>query len=599
MPNVPPFLEILQVRLGLFFAFFKDPAVAVMLGAAILLVLVILWLWLVAMRVVPLGIALQRAKENIRTVSDRSYLAADFQRVDQAVAAIWALKHAWSEFKKTLIFPRPDRQPIRSTMRPSAYLNLGGMTAAGLELPFCRAIAWYFLGFGLLVSCLSLAGAGELAPPEATALRLIPALIGLLASLLISLSVKLAAEALQHHCDQLNTLIERQFVFATPGTIAHDELGELQKQTVQLERFNADFAEEVAQSLESRVGRSLGEAVGRAVEPLARSIESVTTRTADVQLDSLRAIVAEFTQVLQGAVGREIEAAAAALRTSHQALSDMNAVIVAAGNTLGTRLDGAADHVREQVAAAARTLETSISRSAAGLEALLRDASAKMNTDMQRLFGEASAAMEGATQSFRLGLEQAGVNLQGQLTGLGGQLKDAIAQAGGTFAADLAQVPQDARTALAPLSVELGRFEDNFRLLDRRFQTQSEGFTGSITLMRELLGAFDRSATKLREAGEPVAEAVDKLNRSAQLIDASVQSIAVSHVRLREVVDALNASTAASQSLRGEFRDQLTRIDHGLTNVSKTIQDGIDGYRRNIADFVREVDRALQNPDAS
>ena len=48
--------------------------------------------------------------------------------------------------------------------------------------------------------------------------------------------------------DQINALIERHFVFASPGMIAQEELAELQKQTVQLEGFNADFAEAVGRA---------------------------------------------------------------------------------------------------------------------------------------------------------------------------------------------------------------------------------------------------------------------------------------------------------------------------------------------------------------
>ena len=69
------------------------------------------------------------------------------------------------------------------------------------------------------------------------------------------------------------------------------QISELKAQTLQLERFNTDFAVELAKALEARLNASLGGVIGDAVKPMASAIEGMVKNFGEMNQGAMSKIV--------------------------------------------------------------------------------------------------------------------------------------------------------------------------------------------------------------------------------------------------------------------------------------------------------------------
>jgi hypothetical protein len=227
-------------------------------------------LWFIIKHMAPMLRALRRVKKQLRAIPDHDAFNNDFIRIDEAITQERLLKHGWEEFKETLILPQPGEPgPIRNTARPSAYLNVGSV-ASELNLSLYQAIPNYFVGIGLLFTFLGLVAAiyfasegvaGDVKQAKeslgnllnAATFKFATSIAGLGSSIVLSFFVRLLTLRVQLYFDRLCELLEQRMTSVTPEWLAFQQVDELKKQTIQLERFNTDFAVEVAKALETRL----------------------------------------------------------------------------------------------------------------------------------------------------------------------------------------------------------------------------------------------------------------------------------------------------------------------------------------------------------
>jgi len=100
--------------------------------------------------VLPTHVALWRQTRFIRRTKDYSGFVENFDAVDSSLSRSRLLRHAWQEFKETLILPnstRNDEKVIYNTVRPQEYFNA---QETRLHFRFYRAFPNIFVGVGLL-----------------------------------------------------------------------------------------------------------------------------------------------------------------------------------------------------------------------------------------------------------------------------------------------------------------------------------------------------------------------------------------------------------------------------------------------------------------
>lgn len=275
-------------RLVSVFELFTRHNFAIGLALSILiaaLLAVVVFAWLSWRRRRPIAALIQWLDEKAPT---SEALAANLDDFAAQIPAVHApLGHAWEEFAETLIRPDPNRPAdggvVRNTVRPAAYFNLQATVEAGFHLPFWQALPNYFVGFGLLctflglVSGLHFAAAGVASADAALAreslrdlldaatFKFLTSIAGVLASLSLSVFVRTQVQSLQSVLDRFCSALEKRMSFVTPEWLALEQLREQQKLTLTLERFNTDFAAQLAEALEQRMTKALTTPEGKNV----------------------------------------------------------------------------------------------------------------------------------------------------------------------------------------------------------------------------------------------------------------------------------------------------------------------------------------------
>lgn len=280
------------------FSLFKNPQIAIGLTLAILVAGVTaagLFAAEVRQRRAPI---VTLTAWLIREASDQQRFA---ERVDDFAAALPAvhapLVHAWEEFSETLLRPDPSRvgEPIvvRNTVRPSSYFNVQATVEAGFGLPFWQALPNYFVGFGLLCTFLGLVSGLHFAADgvagadvsvarqalqdllRAATFKFLTSIAGVLASLGLSVFVRAQTQRLQRALDDLCNALEARMVLVTPESLGLEQLREQQRLAAAMERFNTDFAVQLADALEQRLTRAMTGSDGRNV--IVSAIQNLET----------------------------------------------------------------------------------------------------------------------------------------------------------------------------------------------------------------------------------------------------------------------------------------------------------------------------------
>ncbi|MEZ5936170.1 MAG: anti-phage ZorAB system protein ZorA [Alphaproteobacteria bacterium] len=341
------------------FSLFKHEIVAYSLTLAIFTGLIVAIGWFLSIVIMRRARQLDGISGWLKTLSSERELISAYGDLKQRVQMIPWLKHAWGEFDETLLKPADGSGSIKLTLRPSDYLS---RESCSLGFPIWRALPNYFVGFGLLCTFLGLVSALYFASEavggdvdkaqdalggllKAATFKFLTSIAGLFSSIVFSFiyhhGVRSLDRAFERFCEQ----IERLTQFATPESIAEEQLGELKQQTVQLERFNTTIAMDIVKGLSSTLDATIADGLRRAIEPLSQSVDRLANGMANDNLGALKDMVQGFQQQLQAGAGQEFNAIASAL-------GELRGVLRQAGDEVAKRTEGFNSDIGE----AARTL---------------------------------------------------------------------------------------------------------------------------------------------------------------------------------------------------------------------------------------------------
>lgn len=570
------------------FDLFTQPDVAIQLALAMLVILAIILLWFWCRHAIPALIALQGIVKRVRRVVDPSAFANEFAAVDETISKKRLLKHAWEEFKETLI--TDDAGPVRNTARPSAYLNVSGV-AGELHLSFYQAVPNYFVGFGLLFTFLGLVAAIHFASQgvagdnvaqakvalqhllSAATFKFATSIAGLISSLILSIALRLFVSHVQLHFERLCQLLEQRMIFVTPEALAIEQLGELKKQSLQLERFNTDFAVEVAKALEERLNASLGSVIGQAVSPMVSAIDGMAKNFGAVNQDAMQKIVGEFKTSMQGAAGTEMNALAGAISTMHQSLSETMSSIRGSSSNFGERVEA----------------------SAARLERMLDNASVTLKSDAEKVSSQVSEAVASTARELQASIANIAELWSNQLSSSASGFGGAIDRAGANLAAQVDGTTSRLSTVIMPFAEQVQGLEGTLRTLDGRLKAQTEGIDGSIGRLSQFLTQMDRSLDLLRNAGAPIAQTADRFSAAAHQIELTSSVIREGQEKLSEMVKTIHEGARLLNNSWEDYRNRFEKVDTDLSAAFVRLQEGTDAYHKRIIEYVKQVDSHFTN----
>jgi len=561
---------------------FRDPNIAIFASAMLIGAAVIFYIFFRFVRMLPYYRTLRRITKTVLIADTKERFCAEYPAVDESFKADRRLSHAWVEFEETLVKPEGDEpRVIRNTVRPADYLNVTAAVESGLPLQFYQALPNYFVGIGLLLTFFGLVAALHFASAglaenasvndaqkalrsllEVASFKFLTSISGILSSLFLSVLIKKDIHRLQVAFESLCKSLESRLDFVTPESVALHQLREQRKQTNQLERFNTDFAIQLADAIEKKLNSTLGAALTTALEPLTKRLEGMSSSIGSANEDALKKMLSDFTGSLNQSTGKEMETLAGELKNIQQTLQQASSGVNHSGAEFGQRLESAA----------------------AKLEGMLSDSAAAMRDGLAESVSRMQMALEASAEA----MKQSALQTSAGAT-------DAVGRAGGALAGQVNSAASQLESSLGPAVKALGGLERLLHTLTGRMDSQTSGFNGSMDSMRDLIRQMDVSATKLKDAAIPVASTAENLGRAAISTDIANKAISDTHQRISSLVLNLDEAISANTKVWEEYRARFEQVDLSLANTVKEMLSGTERFREEVTHFVTELDKHLSS----
>ncbi len=569
------------------FELFRDERVAIGLSLALFVIAVASALWFWLHHIAPWLKSLKRAEARVAEAADAAAFLDRFADIDAAIGDDERLGHGWGEFRESLIIPEGGnaRGVIRNTARPQLYLNVPAAVEAGLPLPSYLALPNVFVGLGLLFTFIGLVAALHFAAEgvtsadvaeaqqslqsllKAATFKFMTSITGVFISLALSWFFRGLVRKLQMRFEGLCTALEKRLDYVSAASLADEQLQELSRQTLQLERFNTDFAVELAQVLDDRLNRTFTASLAQAVQPVVQAVEGLSGNMGSMNQGAIESMIRDFQTGLKQSAGDELGSVVSALGQVRETLERASAGLQANGADFGSRLDKVAEQIEQRLEGATRTMSDGLAGTMTEIKGLLQDLGTRLHEDARR----ASEGMAEANQRTLNALNQAGV----------------------AFSAELRQTGADFAQTLGGSLAVLPQFERTLNALDGRFARQVEAFDASTERLQDLAAQFEQSSRSLKDAAAPIASTANTFSAAGERIVAAGGALHATSGRIAELNTQLKDTFEANRRVWEEYRTRFEQVDGHLERVVKLLTDGTRAYHQEINGFLGNLDSQL------
>ncbi|KRE22550.1 hypothetical protein ASE66_25495 [Bosea sp. Root483D1] len=538
------------------------------------------------LHVLPVILALSRAKQMIQAAGGRSRnraevrksFASGFERLRQHLARRWLIGHAWVEFEETL-FDIDSPDAIGNTVRPQVFFNasLARERLAGLKM--MNAVPGYFVGIGLLLTFVGLvlalykagtaAAAGDANVMAAEMGKLLQiatfkfstSIAGLGASIILSIVFRWFFVLIESAFDRFNAALERGLLYHAPQSIAMEMNRTMHDQLVQLKDITqGDFFTRMGEEIAPRLNTAISDAMGPVTEQIGSAVGSLT---ANSQTGVAR-MMESFVSSLQSGAGTEMRELAATLKQLQMAMTEMQSNVRGSGDAFSDKLSKAADNLNLMIERAGQSFETSSGQSRDALASVvetLRQTMEKANADMDAALGKAASG--------------ASAKLETAMGTVMGKLDEQIVGVGESFAA-LARSMQAIEGALSSQRAAL------------------EGATveahNAAKAFTETAGSVRTAAVPLTKVGEQFTNATEQLATS---VSTTLETLNGAKVEIAALAANLDATNTTTNEFWNGFSSKFDEVDTALGKAVKTLSETSLDHQQRLQEHVRQVDQGL------
>lgn len=499
--------------------------------------------------------ARQSLKETVASLSiiksERDFTAA-FEGFNEKLSYHPLLGHAWTEFADTLILPTEPSDVCRNSEAPELFFNAETVAAAAVNLRLLHAMPNYLTGFGILGTFIGLAAGIYLANTGLASqdidvtrsalaqllggagLAFTTSIVGLGSSIALSITDKMSLRSLDEIVSQWNTALDRCLKRATPEQLAAEQLGELRKQSLQLERFNTDLAVSIAEALDNRISQSLFPKFNELVEGL-RELKGQQVDFSNAVLDK---ITAQLTGALSGAAGTEMREMATTLRGLVDILREAASILSAGQQQMIGATDGLVGRIQETFSQSATQMSTETIRTVEHIVSQLNSA--------------------------------------GQFTA--GQLREAGEESSRRFS--------DAFVSAENSIVQFDRSVGNL--------TEAIGHQREITeKLPELLEAMKEAQDSLRGTVDPLVVATRSLSSAGGVLSERLSDLGTVVASLKQIAVDVTSSQRQLSELWQAYEQRFSDVDTSLERAFHELNDGLDSLSGRVKQFMQEIDQSL------
>lgn len=527
-------------------------------GIIVIAGVIALWAFLAAhrlgKRLRPLSEDLARCVDALKKTNTEREFAEHFHDLSEQFNESVVLRHAWSEFTETLIFPDIDQEDaqdirIRNTTAPERFFNRANLLEPRVNLRFYSAMPNLLTGTGILGTFIGLVigigqASGGLASDDVSqAQEALSALLGgaalafmtSIAGLISSIAFSLWEKRRIHHFDQLcNEWVEEldhRLVRVTQEGLTGESIYELKQQRAALEHFGNDLAFQISEALDNRVTAKLSPVLERVVT----EIEGMRSEQRHASDETLERLLSQFSESISSAAGEEMRAFAGTVEQMGQGLEKQVHAM-------------SSSHEQMQVASQ-RTIQE--------LSETFRDSSRQLNEELSSavkgLVTEISQTVADMTKELRAATE--------------------------TTTSNMEQIVE--------------RFDESVAKLRQSIMDIREMTTNTQSLneqMTELLAAIDSSHRSIEGLKEPLGQAGNVFEAAGTKIEGAVGQVASSSTEIAEASGQLSDAQTRTVELWRGYQERFEKIDESLEAVFSQLQDGLAGYADSTNRYVQGLD---------
>ncbi|MBQ9537400.1 MAG: hypothetical protein IJU79_06420 [Desulfovibrionaceae bacterium] len=517
----------------------------------------------------PIKRSLRKATHSLEKIIGYTQFYLRLPKLD-SIFTDSGLKHNWDEFKQTLILPSKfsEEKIIRNTIRPHKYFNFESLSHH-YNISLYQALPNIIVGFGLLltfcglVSAIYLTGesiisqhsenvvshSGNLKNAldsllKVAAFKFLTSIAGLITSLILTIEIRICNGKLRNEYNQLNTLLERNMLFASQEQllsrqedISLQQLDSLKAYFNRMQKFSEHIAKDTAQKTALAINAVLKMYVERSVEKIDPILTLFAGKIENAAQGAMSHLVKDFSAMLQGETHAEMQALTQSLHQAQIALDQISGTLNNAGNTI----DAA-------ISASAKTLETALEKLA---EVLSKHAKNTVTTLEQSLTG----TMEGWQTKI---LEAAK-----QFAAAGTSLEHGALTASSTIAKEVESTTTHILTS----------FKQASTTLNTSLQAQTDNLLSSSTT---LVQNTELAHTNLTKASQDLAQNIKALG-----------------------TEQGNVLTESIKAACQEFTDNLKDTSEHLQTIEAKVCESITKAKESFATCLQELEAAHKNDSTS
>jgi hypothetical protein len=493
------------------------------------------------------------------TESDKRVLFQEnYATIDAKLLANRSIQDAWQEFRKTLIFSDdPHDRIIRATSRPQSFFN---PRALRLQYEFFTSLPNFFVGLGLLGTFIGLIAALTFSTENLTkaadqeqikqalnlllttaAAKFYISAAGLLASLILSMFIKVTLRYATGQIHNINGALEERLLLITEQSITEKQLLVQRSSLEELRLFNSNIA------------MKIGDAVRTAIQD---GNNAVSTRLSEIA-NSFSKLVAESGtsagNVLHDAMKNALDSGLT------QAGESLKAVAVSL-QELPTKLDAAAAQIQETASLAAKEQLRLTEGIQKGLEQVLSAAGANI-----------SDSLEEGTKGLLINLNETGSSFGTSALKIG-EFVEAFASKGNEYI-----------DSLSSLTSQSDKIKDNLSALCSDILGAAGGMKQASSSIADNLHVLARALDEFRRVANETSENARASQEAIKNTVESLQRQMSTHLERFNDVDGRLASVFNTISTQLEL--QSKQMSQRLTHMDQALAGAVNHFEQLIEEL--------------
>ena len=522
------------------------------------------------------------------------------------------MRTGWPEYDKTLLKSRDgDKEGqvlVCSTVDASMYFNETTLLS-NINLDSFLSVPGYLTGFGIFGTFFGLtmglsgidlrasdvsvlkSGIAGLLSSLGTAFS--TSLWGLIGATGFSMSSRSQIHKVREEISHLQNNINRKFVCKTPEHFLSDISQTMEKQLVQLSKFNEEVAYVVGDTIGEALDKNLQPTLSELLEAIKELNKSGTATIAESLNDSVGVQLGGFAEILRE-VGNNMRENS---RSTEDMIGKMNEQFVSATENVTRMLEDASqkqNYATDKMMASTQQMMSSIRDSITEMQKSMFDNSASIGTELSKGISETLTSLRGHIAALTSNFEATQNASVTGLTETVEAIKTSLVQLTEKFEESHASQRHDIESLTNDLTEKLQRISNNFAGMHENSTRQIENSLVEIeefsNTIKDVSKQASNLAEKLSSAAIPLSESASVLERSVAGFKQSQESIMS---QCKEIMFALQENQAAYHQNISTLNELFVEIKNTVSYYDSSLKGTnveLDAVFKTLSDRVREYD---------